>query len=562
MVVGRRFSRKSVVLLNGLRQLAAASSLARAGARFGVSAGLMAGLILIGANDSLQTASAEGDTRTLSFRHLHTKETITITYKRNGRYDGDALKKLDWFMRDWRKEQSVRMDPHLFDLLWEVNREVGGQAPIEIICGYRAPGTNAMLRARSTGVAQNSNHISGQAIDFEIPGVPLAKIREVGLRLQRGGVGFYPTSGSPFVHLDTGTIRHWPRMTHDQLVKVFPNGRTVHVPSDGVPLPGYALALADVEARGKEPNGTSLAAARNAGIITTASIENSAKTGAGDNLTAKPSTKPSTKPKRSFRARIFGGGQDEEDDIEQAKPKRGAGPLVLASANAPAKPKPVRVASFARDTVPMPAARPKQADAPVAIAMAENNTLFEKRGLWIGAVESGELPPPVPQSPFTLASVDPASTGSTSVTPAPAALAYAADTHRSATPLPRPARARPMGASLPQGTEAALPSATVAAATFTQRFEPALTGGFGRADSPWLRAAMLTPSVGDAMTVTPMTLPHMEPLATMFYKPAQSLVMTFSADPHLGMVTGHFSGSAVTFLATATFQHRTTASLR
>ena len=72
----------------------------------------------------------------------------------------------------------------------------------------------------------------------------------VGLRLQRGGVGFYPTSGSPFVHLDTGTIRHWPRMTHEQLAKVFPDGRTVHIPSDGQPLPGYALALADVERRG------------------------------------------------------------------------------------------------------------------------------------------------------------------------------------------------------------------------------------------------------------------------------------------------------------------------
>ncbi len=93
-----------------------------------------------------------------------------------------------------------------------------------------------MLRARSTGVAQNSQHINGEAIDFEIPGVPLEKIREVGLRLQRGGVGFYPTSGSPFVHLDTGSVRHWPRMTRERLATVFPDGRTVHIPSDGKPL--------------------------------------------------------------------------------------------------------------------------------------------------------------------------------------------------------------------------------------------------------------------------------------------------------------------------------------
>ncbi len=101
-------------------------------------------------------------------------------------------------------------------------------------------------------------------MDFYIPDVPLEKIRTVGLRLQRGGVGFYPTSGSPFVHLDTGSVRHWPRMTHDQLAKVFPDGRTVHVPSDGVPLQNYALALADVEAPRQRctSSSTSLEAAR------------------------------------------------------------------------------------------------------------------------------------------------------------------------------------------------------------------------------------------------------------------------------------------------------------
>ena len=92
----------------------------------------------------------------------------------------------------------------------------------------------------------------GHAMDFFIPGVALEKIRFAGLRLQRGGVGFYPTSGSPFVHLDTGSVRHWPRMSHDQLARVFPNGRTVHIPSDGKPLPGYELAMADIEKRGHD----------------------------------------------------------------------------------------------------------------------------------------------------------------------------------------------------------------------------------------------------------------------------------------------------------------------
>ena len=216
-------------------------SLARAGTRLGV-----AGLLLLGANNSLQNAVAEGDTRTLSFHHVHTDEDITVTFKRNGRYDEAALKKIDWFMRDWRKEQETHMDPHLFDLLWEAYRDVGGSEPIQVVCGYRSPGTNAMLRARSSGVAQFSQHINGNAIDFYIPGVPLAAVRAEGLRLQRGGVGFYPTSGSPFVHMDTADIRMWPRMSREELARVFPDGRTVQIPTDGRPMQGFALALADV----------------------------------------------------------------------------------------------------------------------------------------------------------------------------------------------------------------------------------------------------------------------------------------------------------------------------
>ncbi len=144
------------------------------------------------------------------------------------------------------------MDRHLFDILWEVYRDVDGKQPIQIISSYRSPATNAMLRHRSanSGVARFSQHMLGHAMDFYIPGVPLEQIRYAGLRLQRGGVGFYPTSGSPFVHLDTGSIRHWPRMTHDQLARVFPDGRTVHVPTNGVPLKNYELAKADIEKRG------------------------------------------------------------------------------------------------------------------------------------------------------------------------------------------------------------------------------------------------------------------------------------------------------------------------
>ena len=198
----------------------------------------------------MHDATALNETRTLSFHHTHSGEDLTVTFKRDGRYDEEALKKLNQFLRDWRSQDQTTMDRHLFDILWEVYRDVDGKKPIQIISAYRSPATNSMLRRRSSGVARFSQHMLGHAMDFYIPDVPLEQIRAAGLRLQRGGVGFYPTSGSPFVHLDTGSVRHWPRMTHDQLARVFPDGRTVHLPSNGGPMKGYELARADIERRG------------------------------------------------------------------------------------------------------------------------------------------------------------------------------------------------------------------------------------------------------------------------------------------------------------------------
>src|ERR1700730_1170954 len=194
------------------------------------------------------SAVPEGD-RALKLHHLHTGEEATIVFKHNGVYDKDGLQKLNYILRDWRIEQPTNMDPHLFDLLWEVYQESGATDPIQIVCGYRSPSTNAILRRRSNGVAEHSQHMLGKAMDFFIPGVPLEKLREIGLRMQVGGVGYYPTSGSPFVHMDTGGVRMWPRMTYDQLARVFPNGKTLYVPSDGRPLPGYDAALAAYKSR-------------------------------------------------------------------------------------------------------------------------------------------------------------------------------------------------------------------------------------------------------------------------------------------------------------------------
>ena len=529
--------------LKSARGFSFASLLARAGARLGI-----AGLCLIGISSSLQNAVANGDTRTLSFHHLHTGEDITVTFKRDGRYDEAALKKLNWFMRDWRKEQETQMDPHLFDLLWEVYRDVGASGPIDVVCGYRSPDTNAMLRARSNGVAQFSQHTLGHAMDFYIPGVPLAKIREVGLKLQRGGVGFYPTSGSPFVHLDTGTIRHWPRIARAELMKIFPDGRTVHIPSDGQPLKNYALALNDVERAGHMPNSVSLEAAQNAGVITAAQ----ANAVPQDRNIDEQEDRSTAKPERGLLAQLFNPRPKSAPKPEIVTAEASddpPAPALIAAASAP--PKPVTVSRI----VPLPIARPKVVEvaaatspAPPAPAAVADNNVFSDPDFWRNV---DRTPASAPKAPFELASIDqPVTTGTT----APA-LAYASESAPVAAP---PVKAKPMGAHLPQ-----LASAGNAAPV---NDAPSLAGlmpvGGQQIGSPWMRAMMLAPNLTGFMTMTRVGKTDPRWLTDLLRKPPQALAMSFAGDPNGGLVTSRFTGSAVVFLATATFVNAKTASLQ
>lgn len=206
--------------------------------------------VLVGGASGTQDAVANGDTRTLSIYHTHTKESATVTFKRDGRYDRAALEQLNWMLRDWRVDEPTKMDPRLFDTVWEAYRSVGSSEPINVVSAYRSPGTNAMLRRRSRGVAEYSQHTRGKAMDFHLPDVSVDRIRAVGMQMQRGGVGWYPSAGSPFVHLDVGSVRSWPRMSHDQLARLFPDGRTVHLPSDNRPLARYEEARAEILSRG------------------------------------------------------------------------------------------------------------------------------------------------------------------------------------------------------------------------------------------------------------------------------------------------------------------------
>jgi uncharacterized protein YcbK (DUF882 family) len=328
-------------------------------------------------------APASAETRSLKLYFIHTKERAEIVYKRNGRYDQAGLKQINRFLRDWRKNEPANMDPRLLDLVWEVYRSVGARDHIHVVSAYRSPATNAMLRNRSSGVAQKSQHMLGKAMDFYIPGVPLSKLRAAAFKVEGGGVGYYPKSGAPFVHLDVGNVRSWPRMSRNELIALFPDGKTLHLPADGKPLPGYNQALAAYQTRKKSGGTVHIASAQ----PRAEEVERSRRGG-------------------GFLAALFRGGADEDEDNSEA---------AVASAPAvAAAPVPVQAA---------PAARRQPAEAPaetIIAALPERNAplpgVAPRPLIDVGAPTRAALVPGLPapaasvaapagEAEFTLASV-------------------------------------------------------------------------------------------------------------------------------------------------------------
>lgn len=491
----------------------------------------------------MHDATALNETRTLSFHHTHSDEDLTVTFKRDGRYDEEALKQLNHFLRDWRSQEQTTMDRHLFDILWEVYRDVDGKKPIQIISSYRSPATNAMLRRRSSGVARFSQHMLGHAMDFFVPDVPLEQIRFAGLRLQRGGVGFYPTSGSPFVHLDTGSIRHWPRMTHDQLARVFPDGRTVHIPADGNPLKGYELARADIEKRGN-----------------------------GDDA--------ATVSKPNLFARLFGRKSNDEEDEGAAAP-------VAREKTAPVEP--VVAAAKPADPVPMPRAKP--AASTLQLASADVQFVQPGKSKPAAAAEKAEAKPQTPadivnargfwgDTPTTpnqatpaqvaalnarqaLTTADPQSTASVSAlqamayAPAPTSPVDRPNIVAASAPIPHSAR--------PVRNSTANTAVDLVVAKGAQGQTGAVSTSTRLAASPasdaWMRVMMLAPSASTSMSATVLGDADMSLLSAHFVKPQAVIAMGFSDDPQMGLTCDRFTGSATATLATQSFVLRT-ASLR
>jgi uncharacterized protein YcbK (DUF882 family) len=144
----------------------------------------------------------------LHLYNIHTRERLDLVYRHGDQYDSGALALINQYLRDYRTGAVHEYDPHVFDLLHDVVASVRhANGEIQIVCGYRTPHTNELLRAHGHRVARHSLHMQGMAIDVRVPGVSAAELRDAAWALHRGGVGYY--ADSSFVHIDTGRVRRW-----------------------------------------------------------------------------------------------------------------------------------------------------------------------------------------------------------------------------------------------------------------------------------------------------------------------------------------------------------------
>jgi uncharacterized protein YcbK (DUF882 family) len=148
-----------------------------------------------------------GGTRSVRIRRVQTGESFSGVYFRDGRYDRDALRRLDILFRDPSMDETTPMDPRLFDVLNTVATRLDSDEHFEVISGYRAPETNAARARTSRRVSRVSLHMSGMAADVRLPGRQAMAIARLAADMQIGGVGLYRRDG--FVHLDCGPARRW-----------------------------------------------------------------------------------------------------------------------------------------------------------------------------------------------------------------------------------------------------------------------------------------------------------------------------------------------------------------
>jgi len=169
---------------------------------------LWSGLIGCASKSAFAAIDAvSSDERCISLYNPRTKERFNGVFWKNGFYDAGALKKIDYLMRDIRADAIKQIDKDLLDLIFSISIKLKPKKPFHVISGYRTPQTNALLLRRGRGVAKNSYHIKGQAVDMRLPGIKTSVLRMAAYSLKKGGIGYYPRLR--FVHIDVGPIRYW-----------------------------------------------------------------------------------------------------------------------------------------------------------------------------------------------------------------------------------------------------------------------------------------------------------------------------------------------------------------
>jgi uncharacterized protein YcbK (DUF882 family) len=145
--------------------------------------------------------------KNLSLFNTHTAEHLHICYCRDGAHNYDAIDRISHLMRDHRTGEVKPIDTRVLDILYRLSRRLSSRGPLHIVSGYRSPSTNQALHKKSAGVASNSFHVRGMAVDFRLPNCKTAIVSETAVKLKAGGVGYYPKSD--FVHVDCGPVRRW-----------------------------------------------------------------------------------------------------------------------------------------------------------------------------------------------------------------------------------------------------------------------------------------------------------------------------------------------------------------
>lgn len=532
-------------------------TLAAGRAAFGAFVGTAAVLAIFA------SAAKAADNRTLDLYNMHTKERLTITFKKDGRYVPSALAELNRFLRDWRRNEATRMDPRLFDTVWELYQKSGSRQPIQVVCGYRSLATNNLLRSRSSAVAKHSQHTLGRAMDMNIPDVSVDKLRMIAVQMQNGGVGWYPSANSPFVHIDVGSVRAWPRLTRTQLVGLFPDGKTAHIPNDGKPLPGYQQALAELQ-REKGTTAVAMASANPSSggkgllamLFSNDEEDNAEEVGsasADDNAPAvatklAPVVMPKPTPPVANPAAPTAPVLTAAFTPPVAPERRVTS---LAEATLPANLEPTAVPTLtgadrlAMSNVPLPQAKPSEiAEASVELAMADAPMMLPP----VKPPAPVEVPLPVAasrQDDAIAAQLALAEVAQDQTAQPATALSFAPPADE--VPLPVAAARQPVqtAALSPTPRKPAPPAPTAELA------RPVIDGGksdmFGNLELPEIASEDGPLLLDGSQSVywgrfRTLTHPDQLHLAAMFEAPAQVVNTTFSAQPYGALVSTRFAG--------------------